>query len=71
MSKNILDSSLGDEDQEMDIKEEPHRDIDLSHLLSQVEVKIKTEVEDFLELNAASALLPVPLSQIKTEPLEM
>jgi hypothetical protein len=70
VSKNILDSPLG-EDQEMQIKDEPQRDLDLSHLLSQVEVKIKTEVEDFFELNATSALLPVPLSQIKTEPLEM
>lgn len=70
MSKNILDCPLG-EDQEMEIKDEPHGDLDLSHLLSQVEVKIKTEVEDFLDLEAASALMPVPLSQIKTEPLEM
>jgi hypothetical protein len=70
VSKNILDCPLG-EDQEMEIKDEPQRDLDLSHLLSQVEVKIKTEVEDFFELNATSGMLPVPLSQIKTEPLEM
>jgi len=71
VSKNILEGGMRADDEEMMVKDEPQGDLDLSHLLSQVEVKIKTEMEDFLEQTGAGALFPVPLSQIKTEPLEM
>ncbi|XP_059480589.1 uncharacterized protein LOC132199687 [Neocloeon triangulifer] len=69
VSKSIMDVCNEPQlDEEMIVvKEEPQGEIDLTHLLSQVEVKIKTEVEDFFEQN----LLPVPLSQIKTEPFEL
>ncbi|KAF4523323.1 hypothetical protein B566_EDAN011803 [Ephemera danica] len=52
------------------VKEDPDGDedpgIDLSHLLSQVEVKIKTEPPDDY---CPDYMLPVPLANIKTEPV--
>ncbi|XP_065346897.1 uncharacterized protein LOC135944089 isoform X2 [Cloeon dipterum] len=67
VSKSIVEVCNGTKfDEQMTVvKDEPQNDLDLTHLLSQVEVKIKTEVEDFIDQN-----MPVPLSQIKTEPLE-
>jgi hypothetical protein len=47
-------------------EEEEEGGVDLSHLLSQVEVKIKTEPAD--DSSTWNLELPVPIANIKTEP---
>lgn len=62
VSRRLVDVVLKEEMTE----EEEESGIDLSHLLSQVEVKIKTEPAD--DSSTWNLELPVPIANIKTEP---
>lgn len=65
VSRRLVDVVLKEEPTDDQELEEPG--VDLSHLLSQVEVKIKTEPAEQTD-EPWNVELPVPIANIKTEP---